>query len=119
MEKKYRKGEVVWAKIRGYPWWPGVIKNITMRLGKGDERETKYTINFIGDNSHANLPSNKIDKFVEKFEEYSNTRHKGLLNSIPIAKKIYKEEIPIDKLLVQRHNVNLFNSSQIHGMMIL
>lgn len=21
----YNKGELVWAKIRGYPWWPGVV----------------------------------------------------------------------------------------------
>ena len=22
----FTKGEVVWAKIRGYPWWPGIVK---------------------------------------------------------------------------------------------
>jgi hypothetical protein len=107
MEKKFRKGEVVWAKIRGFPWWPGVVKNISIKLGKGDERETKYTVNFIGDNSHAEVPSNKIESFLEKFEEHGNTKHKGLLNSIAIAKKIYKDEIPFEKHLVylQRHNV--------------
>jgi hypothetical protein len=25
MEKKMKVGEVVWAKIRGFPWWPGMV----------------------------------------------------------------------------------------------
>ncbi len=27
MEKKLKVGEVVWAKIRGFPWWPGMVRN--------------------------------------------------------------------------------------------
>jgi hypothetical protein len=23
----YKKGEVVWAKIKGFPWWPGVVNS--------------------------------------------------------------------------------------------
>lgn len=23
--EEFNKGEVVWAKIRGYPYWPGII----------------------------------------------------------------------------------------------
>jgi hypothetical protein len=26
MEKRLKIGEVVWAKIRGFPWWPGVVR---------------------------------------------------------------------------------------------
>jgi hypothetical protein len=111
MEKKFRKGEVVWAKVRGFPWWPGVIRNISQRIGKGEnnEREMKIMVNFVGDNSHADLPLNKIEKFTSKFEEYSNTKHKGLLNSINIAKKIYTGEIPFEKhlmLIKKNDNVN-------------
>jgi hypothetical protein len=25
MEKRLKIGEVVWAKIRGFPWWPAVV----------------------------------------------------------------------------------------------
>jgi hypothetical protein len=25
MEKRLRVGEVTWAKIRGFPWWPAVV----------------------------------------------------------------------------------------------
>ena len=35
-------GEVIWAKIRGYPWWPAQI------TGTNDDnaREKKYSISF-------------------------------------------------------------------------
>ena len=26
--KKYQKGELVWAKLKGYPWWPSIIVEI-------------------------------------------------------------------------------------------
>ena len=26
MQYKFKKGEVVWAKIRGFPWWPGMVR---------------------------------------------------------------------------------------------
>ena len=25
MQHKFKKGEVVWAKIQGFPWWPGMV----------------------------------------------------------------------------------------------
>jgi hypothetical protein len=98
MERKFKKGEVVWAKVRGFPWWPGVVKTTLNRLSKTQD-EIKIVINFIGDNSHANLPPCKVEKFMPKFEEYANVKHKNLLNSISIAKKIYSGEISYDKHL--------------------
>lgn len=52
----YEINEVVWAKIRGYPWWPayvllavrqvsGVIKNT------GQPGQVEYIVNFYGDTS--------------------------------------------------------------------
>ena len=25
MEEKYSEGNVVWIKLKGYPWWPGIV----------------------------------------------------------------------------------------------
>ena len=25
MEEKYIEGDVVWIKLKGYPWWPGIV----------------------------------------------------------------------------------------------
>ena len=28
----YEKGELVWAKIIGFPWWPGIVPPINKKL---------------------------------------------------------------------------------------
>ncbi len=29
MEEEYKVGNIVWIKLKGYPWWPGIVrKNI-------------------------------------------------------------------------------------------
>ena len=25
MEEKYSEGNIVWIKLKGYPWWPGIV----------------------------------------------------------------------------------------------
>jgi hypothetical protein len=47
----YEKGEVVWAKIKGYPWWPAVV-GLNFEYIKED---TKILVNFIGENSQLIL----------------------------------------------------------------
>ena len=101
MEKKFKKGEVVWAKVRGFPWWPAVVKSLNIKLAKQNDdeiesRQTLVLVYFVGDNSHSELPINKIEKFASKYEEYSKTKKKCLINSIKQAKKIISNEISFD-----------------------
>lgn len=51
----YNKGELVWAKIRGYPWWPGVVSKICEEKYENGEKRTELIVNFIGENSHSRL----------------------------------------------------------------
>ena len=106
MEKKFRKGEVVWAKVRGFPWWPAMVKSVNIKFLRQDEEEeecrhTTVLVYFIGDNSHSELPINKIEKFSQKYEDYSKTKKKSLLNSIKLAKKIISNELSFEKHLVE------------------
>ena len=27
MEETFEVGEIVWVKLKGYPWWPGMVRN--------------------------------------------------------------------------------------------
>ena len=104
MDRKFLKGEVVWAKVRGFPWWPGVVKHIALKRKKSPqegsssgEKELIATVDFIGDNSHVELPLQKLEKFADKHEDFSKTKKKSLIKSIEIAKKINAGEIPFEK----------------------
>jgi len=105
MDKAFKKGEVVWAKVRGYSWWPGIVKKISLKICKADNkknlkntREVSILVNFIGDNSHSVLPLDKIEKFEKKFYEFSKTKKRPLLYSIKLARKFIKGELSFTEL---------------------
>ena len=77
-------GEIIWAKIRGYPWWPAIITGT-----EDEQREKKYAVSFIGDNTHASLAKKSLDKFEKGLTQHSNTKKKNLQESIQKAKEIY------------------------------
>ena len=27
MEETFEVGEIVWVKLKGYPWWPGMVRH--------------------------------------------------------------------------------------------
>ena len=80
----FNVGEIIWAKIRGYPWWPAIITGT-----EDDNREKKYAVLFIGDNTHSSLAKKYLDKFEKGLKIYSSTKKKNLLESIEKAKEIY------------------------------
>lgn len=81
----FKKGDVVWAKVRGYSWWPAKIGEAIK--DKSDRGERKYRVDFIGDNTHQTLAHDKIAEFVENYSRLCITKKKDLLDSIEIAKK--------------------------------
>lgn len=53
-EGKYEPNQVVWAKIRGYPWWPSVVKFTqvaTIESPLSSNADYRYAVNFIGENT--------------------------------------------------------------------
>ena len=46
------KGQVVWAKLGGYPWWPGIVCAKQVDSVQDDcESSRKVTVKFIGENT--------------------------------------------------------------------
>lgn len=60
----FHVNELIWAYVRGYPSWPGVIESITAR--------GKFLIHFFGDYSRAEVTKSCITNFYEGFKQYIN-----------------------------------------------
>jgi len=107
----YKEQEVVWAKIEGYPWWPGFIKSINIK-------ENKYIIKFIGDNNHSSLTHNNIKKYKAFYNQFTRkTKYRNLCLSIKIADEIYSGRIEFEdqfKIL----NCNIKNKTKNFTMIL-
>lgn len=64
--------------------------------------ETVVLVNFIGHNSHSELPMSKISKFEEKLEECSRIKKRSLQKSIELAKTLIMREKNSDKNMLPK-----------------
>ena len=105
MNLTYKKGEIVWAKIQGYSWWPGRITQIKLKLnikknnsGKISlqyEKEPLFYVTFFPNDSKGRVRVKNIKKFIDKYKQRSKeTKKKKLKKAIDIATKTYLEENP-------------------------
>ena len=105
MNKSYEIGEVVWGKIKGYPWWPAVIKDFNNTL--------IYTIKFYNDNSFAKLSS----RFLLKYEENKNKvlemhkKNKKLLNAIKEAELDINNIKNGNGMIIENNSLNDVNAN--------
>ena len=75
MTTLFQEGEVVLGKIKGYPYWPAKIIEISNNM--------IYTIKFFSDNSYAKLSSKYILKYKENKNKIleANKKNKKLVSS--------------------------------------
>eukprot|EP00826_Nyctotherus_ovalis_P038067 TRINITY_DN3536_c0_g6_i1.p1 TRINITY_DN3536_c0_g6~~TRINITY_DN3536_c0_g6_i1.p1 ORF type:complete len:346 (-),score=96.09 TRINITY_DN3536_c0_g6_i1:381-1310(-) len=76
----FKRGDIVWAKIAGYPWWPGEVVGYRQAPAK-----LLVAVNFIGDKSHAYLAIPKVVDYKAHREKNSKTKRKDLLAAIKAA----------------------------------
>lgn len=76
--------------------WHGILPLTQIALIEDNHhnlQDAKILVNFIGDKSHAELTLDKLEKFKEKYEEFSKTKQNNLIRSIQIANKIYNGDL--------------------------
>lgn len=85
-----KQGNIIWAKLRGHPWWPARFTGICHR-----KSESFAKVIFIGDDSHAFIPISRIVPYQDKRREYGRTKRKDLLRSIYFADLMIAKEAVI------------------------
>ena len=117
MSAIYKKGEIVWAKIQGYSWWPGRITKIRLKLcirrnnlGKlilKYEKEPYFYITFFPNDSISKVKQKYIKKFIEGFKTRKKIKErKKLAKAVDIATKTFLEENPDLNIDIKK---NIFN----------
>ena len=125
MSSLYKKGEIVWAKIQGYSWWPGRITKIKLklnisknRLGKiilQYEKEPYFYITFFPNDSISKVKLKYIKKFIEGYKLRDKSKKgKKLTKAIDIATRTFLEENPDLDMETKRNifNIKLFSKKK-------
>ena len=100
---KFREKELVWAKVKGHPWWPAIVGTINYKIPRG--REMKYIVYFIGDSTKSLLTEKFIRNFRNTFFQLAfipKTNSQGQLrDAIKQACKLQEKLDPSFKQHVQ------------------
>ena len=64
-KEEFKIKELCWAKIKGFPWWPALIREI-----KYSNNEKYYNIGYICESKGSDLDSSKIKKWKENYESF-------------------------------------------------
>ena len=99
MKKKFLLKEIVWAKLSGYPWWPGYIKSI-----KGE----KFEVYFFGDFSRAYFKKKNLRKFNEII--FKNLKNIILKEAIEIANRVHGDVTTFETELFNFENHIVFKN---------
>ncbi|XP_077122562.1 PWWP domain-containing protein 2A isoform X3 [Ranitomeya variabilis] len=97
-------GDIVWAKIYGFPWWPARILTITVsRKDNGLLVRQEASISWFGSPTTSFLALSQLSPFLENFQSRFNKKRKGLYRkAITEAAKAAKQLTPeVRALLTQ------------------
>ena len=105
----FKINELCWAKIKGFPWWPALIKEI-----KYSNNEKYYNIGYICESKGSDLPESNLKKWQENYillkQGWTTPKDKKSLKqndfdcSLAMADKISEGKITIeehDKYLIK------------------
>ena len=85
--ENFEIGEIVWGKIKGVPWWPGIIVE-----SRPSQKGKLFYISFIGSKSYSTLPSKYLSKYEKDYKNFSNTKKQDLLEAINKADSLIKDQ---------------------------
>lgn len=95
-------GDVVWAKMARFPWWPAVIVNEAempekLRVGNSDS----LPLRFFGTKDYQRLPRKKVKRILcTDWVMFAANKNRGLRNALGDLKEYCQENDLLDILEV-------------------
>ncbi|XP_077360530.1 PWWP domain-containing protein 2A [Festucalex cinctus] len=72
-------GDIVWAKIYGFPWWPARVLGITVarRANAALTARQEARVSWFGSPTTSFLPLSQLSPFLESFQSRFDRKRKG------------------------------------------
>ena len=97
----FEKGQLVWAQLTGYPWWPAFVDDMC---------EEKYKVMFFPRRNFATLPPDKLRDFRDNYEQFSKgSKKKEFLHGLNEIKEFWETDDENSKQkeeLIEQHSIN-------------
>lgn len=65
--------ELCWAKLKGYPWWPAIIKDVILSKNK----KKSYIVGYFCEKCGSSLSETNIKKWEQNYEIFKDGKGKG------------------------------------------
>ncbi|XP_061409107.1 PWWP domain-containing protein 2B [Lethenteron reissneri] len=76
--RKVHVGDVVWAKIHGFPWWPACVLGLSPELGPGGQQESgEALVSWFGSHTTSAVSLAKLAPFQDSFRARLDRKRKG------------------------------------------
>ncbi|KAK2646060.1 hypothetical protein Ddye_021255 [Dipteronia dyeriana] len=114
---RYEVGDLVWGKVRSYPWWPGQIFNEAFALpcARNGKREGRVLVAFFGDNSYGWFDPIELIPFdINYVEKSKQTNDKEFVNAVEEAECEACRRAALG-LLCHCRNPNSFRGTGVNG----
>lgn len=73
---KWCQGDVVWGKIHGFPWWPGLLQRIIVKKGQ-DSLEQIAIVDWFQSKTISHIPCSQLESFSGNFNKRYSKKLKG------------------------------------------
>ena len=97
-DNEFTINELCWAKLKGYPWWPAIIKDIILSKNK----KKCYIVGYFCEKRGSSLSEINIKKWKQNYEIFKDGKGKqknsgnDFISSLTVAKMYDEGKIDIN-----------------------